>query len=395
MDASEALNELGLSTPASAEAIRRAYLRAVRVHPPERDPDGFRRIREAYELLKDSPWLWHAERPARVASDSAPGDGVTSNLRVIPSAEEEGVLPPPDEDDVAPASDESGDIYFGPPGASEELSAAIERGDFEGAANLLLESMTAKEGELAISHWQVLHCVLGLFEAGNGGRARELLAGLDAWTERQGLHPGQIGAAASARWKLAKELAALHGGVDDEVVQRLAKAVESGQFFLLRDLLERQQKADRHFRNTMKHLAPTLFAAVRPSAPEIQLSQSFREPRSGWNYVWIAFVFVQCVRLIAHTTSSETKTEAAAPAPKSEALTNPEAAHFQRINIEGIIDESGRKGACNEVRALWPQYVELLHRVGRGAAVDESYKTRRLTVVTQCSELDKELPERP
>ena len=36
-------------------AIKRAYRREVLAHPPDADPDGFRRIREAYELLRD-PW---------------------------------------------------------------------------------------------------------------------------------------------------------------------------------------------------------------------------------------------------------------------------------------------------------------------------------------------------
>ena len=53
-----ALSELGLTVPTSADAIRRAYLRRVRAHPPERDPERFRKIRDAYELLKDAPWLW-------------------------------------------------------------------------------------------------------------------------------------------------------------------------------------------------------------------------------------------------------------------------------------------------------------------------------------------------
>jgi|GEM_PF-4505633 len=48
---SEARSVLGLGGGESTEEIRRAYLRAVRRHPPERDPDGFRRVREAYETL--------------------------------------------------------------------------------------------------------------------------------------------------------------------------------------------------------------------------------------------------------------------------------------------------------------------------------------------------------
>jgi hypothetical protein len=38
-----------------AAAIKRAYRRAVLAHPPDTDPEGFRRIRDAYELLRD-PW---------------------------------------------------------------------------------------------------------------------------------------------------------------------------------------------------------------------------------------------------------------------------------------------------------------------------------------------------
>jgi curved DNA-binding protein CbpA len=45
---------LGLEETADDEAVRVAYLAAVRKSPPDRDPEGFRRIREAYEALRDS-----------------------------------------------------------------------------------------------------------------------------------------------------------------------------------------------------------------------------------------------------------------------------------------------------------------------------------------------------
>ena len=34
-------------------AIRRAYYAELRLHPPHQDPDGFKRLREAYEALLD------------------------------------------------------------------------------------------------------------------------------------------------------------------------------------------------------------------------------------------------------------------------------------------------------------------------------------------------------
>ena len=44
---------LGIEETAGDDAVRVAYLAAVRRSPPDRDPDGFRRVREAYEAVRD------------------------------------------------------------------------------------------------------------------------------------------------------------------------------------------------------------------------------------------------------------------------------------------------------------------------------------------------------
>jgi curved DNA-binding protein CbpA len=44
---------LGLARAASADEIKRAYFAMVRAHPPERSPEQFKRIRAAYERLRD------------------------------------------------------------------------------------------------------------------------------------------------------------------------------------------------------------------------------------------------------------------------------------------------------------------------------------------------------
>jgi curved DNA-binding protein CbpA len=50
----EARRLLGLSADeGDGAALKRAYRRAVAEHPPDRDPDAFRRARDAYELLRD------------------------------------------------------------------------------------------------------------------------------------------------------------------------------------------------------------------------------------------------------------------------------------------------------------------------------------------------------
>lgn len=43
---------LGIERQATEAEIKRAYFTLVRQHPPERDPEGFKRIRAAYEKLR-------------------------------------------------------------------------------------------------------------------------------------------------------------------------------------------------------------------------------------------------------------------------------------------------------------------------------------------------------
>ena len=44
---------LDVKPDANAEEIRKAYLGLVRKHPPDRDPDKFREIHAAYQMLND------------------------------------------------------------------------------------------------------------------------------------------------------------------------------------------------------------------------------------------------------------------------------------------------------------------------------------------------------
>ena len=44
---------LGVDPQATLDEIKTAYFALVRAHPPERDPEGFKRIRAAYEQLRD------------------------------------------------------------------------------------------------------------------------------------------------------------------------------------------------------------------------------------------------------------------------------------------------------------------------------------------------------
>lgn len=43
---------LGLPPGAGDDEVRAAYLRKVKEHPPDRDPEEFERIRDAYQMLQ-------------------------------------------------------------------------------------------------------------------------------------------------------------------------------------------------------------------------------------------------------------------------------------------------------------------------------------------------------
>lgn len=45
---------LGISQDASPGEIRKAYLKKLRLSPPEKDPEGFKAVKHAYTLLQDT-----------------------------------------------------------------------------------------------------------------------------------------------------------------------------------------------------------------------------------------------------------------------------------------------------------------------------------------------------
>ena len=90
----EARALLGVGIEEDPAAIKRAYRRQVLTHPPDLDPEGFRRVRSAYELLMEPgerarEILLHSqpaiEAPVLRAAGSAPPVAATALalLRVL------------------------------------------------------------------------------------------------------------------------------------------------------------------------------------------------------------------------------------------------------------------------------------------------------------------------
>jgi len=106
---------LGVPRDADDEAIRRAWREAVRRHPPEVDPEGFRRAREAYETLRDAsartalrlrgrPRLPDVEPAlARLRSEALPLDGESIRRQLLAVLlESDGLLGRPPSADFRP-----------------------------------------------------------------------------------------------------------------------------------------------------------------------------------------------------------------------------------------------------------------------------------------------------
>ena len=89
MDVQAARALLGVSTTATPEQTRRAYLRLVKQHNPESDPEGFARAREAFEVLQQ--FQAYARFIPVAAAETAPNQTeaapMLASLPVVPVVE--------------------------------------------------------------------------------------------------------------------------------------------------------------------------------------------------------------------------------------------------------------------------------------------------------------------
>lgn len=76
---------LGVAREASGDEVKRAYRALVRVYPPERAPEEFKRIREAYETLSDAR--------SRQEYDTAPDPGLQRLMHHAAQAMSDGDYP--------------------------------------------------------------------------------------------------------------------------------------------------------------------------------------------------------------------------------------------------------------------------------------------------------------
>ncbi|MBI4956199.1 MAG: hypothetical protein HY908_29545 [Myxococcales bacterium] len=215
----EALRELGIDAGADDASVRRAYLRAVRRHSPERDPEGFLRVRQALGCVSaELEWRRSSGHPARPTPDDAEpsADAVEEHPVEARAADPaEDAAPPPSRvtpeerilagRSAAQARPDSADAWeelvdaLESAGRTDEAAQALcdaERAGAPGfAERILYDAPERASPELlrraaeASSPWLRLAAAAALRERGDPVRAAEVLTGLLADADDGSLPP--------------------------------------------------------------------------------------------------------------------------------------------------------------------------------------------------------------
>jgi len=261
MTRDEAFGELGLDAEATPDQIRRAYARGVKTRKPEVDPDGFRRLREAYEQLSER------------RSASAPRLVVETPRRTEDEAPEEPNSDP--RDDPAPP----------PPSSWLELA---DQGEHAEAARLALAAMERADARLDFetpSAWHILELILFLQERGAVPESKVLHDRLQQRLATSGSGPALLGRHGMTDLLFLRELLQLKPTFPAAVRAAIARAVRVGDLDSalpeLEELCRTQQEAVEKACAQLR-LMPTLGPVFRPALQPIWPPPPPPPPPPAW-----------------------------------------------------------------------------------------------------------------
>jgi hypothetical protein len=339
----EAFAELGINRDATADEARRAYLKLLKLRKPETDPQGFMRLREAYELAKErldnSYFFFHApsavvERPPiepepepepepsselepPAPAETAPAETAPPDDAPPPQDDEEPadsvpIAPPyaPDdtreEEDDTPSQEDASYEDLLASGCHEEAAAALSR--------IFREATTKMHGETP-PIYDALRLLVTLHAENALAAAAELHASVAAWLAASGQEAKLIRGESAARWHLLRELAALPSTFPKLVRSAIARAMLVGDLGHARGELEaiRRQASSvtRAAAGTLRAKAPNLAGALAdvldpPPPRPASTGGGQGSARSAWWVVALVVGVLRVVLMIGRTSTTPT-----------------------------------------------------------------------------------------
>lgn len=271
----DALLELGVEANASADEVRRAYLRLVKTRSPERDPMGFRRARAAYEVVRTTL----AMRQLAASADASEASGASEPIGDARTAQQSPSLV------VSPEQQATLALV-------KRAWAIREPSDWK----LMVEAIEAATRWLDGPPVPVPACLYFIVASIAGEQiaaALELRRALGKWLEARQDAARMLTGDLAVRWLLAQELCAVAPAITVPAAVAIAKALLAGDLTQARSALAVAAVVldGPSIGLLFQRHAPHLIAALpEASAPQ---AQPRRTTRSGSRLpIWTLVPFV-------------------------------------------------------------------------------------------------------
>lgn len=262
MTLEEALKELGLERIDRADEVRAAYLRLLKQRKPEQNPEGFRRLREAYEFAvgwfeRPDGWTLLERELGQSRPSAEPGPAPSAELRFEALVERYRLRLSAYETATLSRVQSPVQVLYLVHRLIDQAKSEIALAVLDS----LLEQLSPAEAERLPVLLFARH-VLRLHGAGLGEGAAQLTHRLEAWLERSGRESDLVSGEAAATWRIAKELAALPVHLRAEVRRALVSLILEDDHAAAERVLER-------FTRQHPEEAFELEAALRSHAPNL------------------------------------------------------------------------------------------------------------------------------
>lgn len=277
MTLTDAMTELGIDDGASADDARRAYLRLLKTRKPDVDPQGFQRLRAAYELVKaggrNQPHAPASPVPAApfdVAMHPVEPDATSPRDDSTPDA-----TSPRDDSALVPVASPPEAVTDAVAEAVRKLEARADRGDWTGVASVLPELYEAAlRGDVPLEFVgpATVRAMLALQESMNLPASLALGTAFQRFLDASGAERRVLRGNLLYAWALLRELDSLPAEFPRSVRRVIARAIERG------DLESARPELDA-YRKTNKREAADVVLMLHGKFP--LLTRSFVPPLQG------------------------------------------------------------------------------------------------------------------